>query len=106
MRSLRPLVRAADLRVVKPPPKIADAFYHTPEWKALRTACLKRDGWRCVVCGKPAIVADHVIGRRKWIAERLPGSPDTLGNLRSLCRGHDNAMKEGPDGERRGSAGR
>lgn len=99
-------MKAADLRIVRPPPKAADAFYFSAEWKALRAACFKRDGHRCVMCGEPAVVADHVIGRRKWLAEGLPGSPDTLGNLRSLCRTHDNRFKEGADGERRGSAGR
>ena len=103
---MRPTLRALDTRAARTPPKVADGYYLSAEWKSLRLACLKRDGWRCVKCGEPAIVADHVVGRRRWLAEGLPGSPDTLGNLRSLCRRHDNAMKEGPDGERRGSAGR
>ena len=103
MRSMRPLVRAADLRTVKTAPKVADPFYATPEWKALRKACFERDGGRCVVCGAQAVVPDHIVSRRTWFAERRPGSPDTLANLRSLCRTHDNAVKEGPTGERRGT---
>ena len=106
MRALKPMLTALDTRAARTPPKVADEFYLSGEWKALRLACLKRDRWRCVICGEPAVVADHVIGRRKWVAEGLPGSPDELENLRSLCRRDDNRLKEGPDGERRGSAGR
>jgi 5-methylcytosine-specific restriction endonuclease McrA len=94
-------VRAADLRAAKPPPKVADAYYSTAEWKALRHACLKRDGFRCVAegCGRPAIVADHIVSRRD-------GGADRLDNLRSLCRLHDNRWKEDAGGARRGAVRR
>jgi 5-methylcytosine-specific restriction endonuclease McrA len=78
------------------PPKQADPYYFTPEWKALRQACLKRDGYACVMCGEPAIVADHIISRKA-------GGTDALSNLRSLCREHDNRFKERPGGWRRGA---
>jgi 5-methylcytosine-specific restriction endonuclease McrA len=86
---------------VRPPPKTADPFYASAEWRALREACLRRDGFRCVVegCGRQAVVADHVVARRN-------GGRDELGNLRSLCRLHDNRLKEGPAGDRRGGEGR
>jgi 5-methylcytosine-specific restriction endonuclease McrA len=41
------------------------------------------------------VVADHIIRRRD-------GGADALGNLRSLCRAHDNSVKEAADGRRRG----
>ena len=106
LRRLGPTVKPADLRTVRPPRKVAEAFYFSAEWKALRAACLKRDGHRCVLCGEPAIVADHITGRRRWLAEGMPGSPDVLDNLRSLCRTHDNRFKEGADGQRRGGDAR
>jgi 5-methylcytosine-specific restriction enzyme A len=34
-----------------PKPRRANGFYDTPEWKALRLAILKRDHFRCVICG-------------------------------------------------------
>ncbi len=78
------------------PPKTADPFYATPEWRALRHACLTRDGFRCTAagCDRPAIVADHIVSRRD-------GGRDELANLRSLCRLHDNRAKELPGGDRR-----
>ena len=96
MKALGPTVRAADQRVVKVEPKSAEPFYLSAEWRTLRRACLDRDGWRCVAagCGRAAIVADHIISRRD-------GGPDELGNLRSLCRLHDNRSKEDASGARR-----
>jgi len=98
-------VKAADLRTVRPPPKTADEFYSSSEWRALRAATFKRDGFRCVLCGSPAVVADHFVSRRRWFAEAMPGSPDTLENTRSLCRRHDNQFKEDASGQRRGGGG-
>jgi len=94
------MIGQADLRVAKAPPKEADPFYLSPEWKALRMACLTRDRFRCTApgCDRPAIVADHIVSRKA-------GGRDELGNLRSLCRTHDNRWREGPDGVRRGATG-
>ena len=103
LRTIKPTARQIDLRIVRPPPKVVEPFYLSAEWKALREATFKRDGYRCVLCGERAIVADHIISRRRWFAERLPGSPDTLGNMRSLCRTDDNRFKEDAAGDRRGA---
>ena len=107
MRTLGPTVKRADLRIVKLPPKTADPFYFSAEWATLKAACFKRDGGQCTIpgCGKAAVIPDHIISRRRWFAERLPGSPDTLDNLRSLCREHDNRFKEDHTGARRGGGG-
>jgi 5-methylcytosine-specific restriction endonuclease McrA len=98
MKSLGPLVTPCDQRVAKAPPKVADAFYSSTDWRALRQAALKRDRFRCVMCGKAAVVVDHIVSRRA-------GGGDDLGNLRCLCRACDNRVKEGPSGERRGGGG-
>lgn len=73
-----------------------DPFYKSPKWKALRAEALSRDHWRCTVpgCGTKATHVDHVISRRN-------GGASVLANLRSLCRDHDNQIKEGADGQRR-----
>lgn len=78
------------------PMKQPDPYYLTAAWKALRAACLKRDGGICTVkgCGARATHADHIISRKR-------GGPDSLSNLRSLCRTHDNQAKEDAQGNRR-----
>ncbi len=96
MKTLRAGVKGVLGGIVRLPPKTADAYYLSADWKTLREACLKRDGYRCVMCGKPAIVADHVVSRKA-------GGADALSNLRSLCREHDNRFKERPGGSRRGA---
>ena len=95
LTNVRPRLGTPNLSKVRIPPKTADSFYHTPDWTLLRKQCFARDGGRCVVCGAPAKVADHIVSRRN-------GGRDELGNLRSLCRAHDNRVKEAPDGTRRG----
>jgi hypothetical protein len=75
-------------------------YYNSPHWRALRAACLHRDGYLCTVpgCGQHARVADHI--------ETRPPVPhptplDVLSNTRSLCRSHDSQTKE----QHRGVAG-
>ena len=87
------MLRAANLAVVKLPPKTVEAYYLSAEWQALRLACLRRDHFRCVVCGGAAVVADHIASRRD-------GGPDGLANLRSLCRACDNRLRERPGHDR------
>ena len=52
-------------------------------WKAVRRAVFDRDGWRCVLCGRPgALECDHVTP-----LEREPGQdPWDLNGLQTLCR--------------------
>jgi len=54
-------------------------FYHTPEWRRLRNAVLKRYPI-CVFCGKRAGHVDHIIPIRQDWARRLDPT-----NLRPLC---------------------
>ena len=78
---------------------MSSPFYQTPEWKALRKACLARDGYQCVVpgCGAPGRVADHIVTRPNvpYLCEL-----DRLDNLRTLCKSHDSQVKEQRDGKR------
>ena len=71
--------------------KKSDPFYHSKEWKALRTVALQRDNGFCQDCldrmqwetgYKPrrATMVHHIIP----ISER-PDLKLDLGNLRSLC---------------------
>jgi 5-methylcytosine-specific restriction endonuclease McrA len=78
----------------------SDPYYRTPHWKRLRSARLKLDRHTCVVpgCGKRAVTVDHIVSRRV-------GGADVLSNLRSLCREHDQMVKERPSGKR-GNAGK
>lgn len=83
-----------------PTRKIADRYYSSPSWKTLRASCLRRDNHTCVVegCGQRAIVADHIVARSA-------GGLDSISNLRSLCRLHDNQARERSDGTRNNQLG-
>jgi 5-methylcytosine-specific restriction endonuclease McrA len=66
-----------------------DPFYYSPAWRALRIVVLRRDRWRCVVCGadvsgRGAARIDHIEPRRT--------NPDIAlcpANCRTLCTLHD-----------------
>ena len=62
-----------------------DPYYQTPEWRALRKACVARDHGRCTTpgCTHHGFIADHIVPRTK-------GGQDALSNLRTLCRTCDN----------------
>ena len=95
VRMLAPRLPLARTAIVRLPPKEADPYYLTPEWRELRRQTLERDGGVCTVpgCGRPAVVADHIVSRKA-------GGADALHNTRSLCRLHDNRFREGPTGRR------
>jgi 5-methylcytosine-specific restriction endonuclease McrA len=83
-----------------PAKKVADPFYQTSTWRELRASCLTRDNHTCVVdgCKQRAVVADHIVAR-------AAGGADSIANLRSLCRLHDNQARERSDGTRRNELG-
>jgi hypothetical protein len=69
------------------------SFYQTAEWRTLRAACLRRDGYLCTVpgCGRRGYIADHILTRPQVPHLTLL---DTLDNLRTLCGTHDAQVKE------------
>lgn len=64
-----------------------------PDWPAIRTRVLARDGYRCAWtehdqrCGRVATDVDHIEA----------GDDHSLSNLRALCRGH-HAQKSSSEG--------
>lgn len=74
-------------------------YYKSAHWLALRAACIKRDGGRCVVpgCTSPGKVVDHVITRPRVA---YPTALDRIDNVRLICQPHDAQTKEGRDGKR------
>jgi 5-methylcytosine-specific restriction protein A len=79
----------------------SNPYYHTKHWKVLRERALKRDRYRCTTpgCGQRATIVDHRTTRPPSPA---PTAADTINNLRSLCRGCDNQVKE-LHGKRKGN---
>lgn len=96
MRMLGARVRLANTSIAKLM-DVTDPFYLSAGWKETRARIFARDGNLCVVtgCNRRAIVCDHIVSRRA-------GGSDDDANLRSLCRLHDNRLKENHLGERRG----
>jgi 5-methylcytosine-specific restriction protein A len=59
-----------------------------PGWSARRVRILKRDGYRCVLCGSRWMVSvDHIVPRSQ-------GGGDEDSNLRVLCRVHHTAKTQ------------
>lgn len=61
------------------------SFYTSDRWRALRLVALRRDHYRCVICGtsvaaKGAARVDHILPVRTH-----PHLALDLANLRSLC---------------------
>ena len=68
---------------------MARHFYQQPAWRKLRLIALRRDHFRCVVCGidvsgSGKARVDHIKPRKTH-----PHLAFTLSNLRTLCPAHD-----------------
>ena len=62
--------------------KIGRRVYRTREWAIIRRRVFKRDGHKCVMCGRRSgLECDHL----RRITDS--GSWFDLSNLRTLCRG-------------------
>jgi 5-methylcytosine-specific restriction endonuclease McrA len=73
-----------------PPMTRSIPFLWSPAWRALRLVALRRDGYRCVICGGDVSAPgrariDHIVPTRVRPDLRL-----TLSNTRSLCARCDN----------------
>jgi 5-methylcytosine-specific restriction endonuclease McrA len=80
---------------------MTNPFYLSEFWRDLKRQALQRDGYQCVVDGcdsRSHLTVDHINTRPNV---PYPCAADTLGNLRTLCRLHDNSVKELPSGKRR-----
>jgi hypothetical protein len=64
---------------------VAPALEEKPGWLALRFATLKRDKYRCRLCGTTAEDGDHVRLEVDHRIARANGGTDEPGNLWTLC---------------------
>ena len=79
---------AAPARIARAP-KVADPFYQSPEWIALRTARMKdKDYWQAKARGKPGerLVLDHVKERRDGGAGLDPENTQWLTHSEHLAK--------------------
>ncbi|CAN5336587.1 hypothetical protein BH10PSE12_BH10PSE12_02840 [soil metagenome] len=84
LTNMRPMVGAMPTRV-KLAPKIAESFYSSPEWRALKAA-MRRQAYWCARCGsKDRLILDHIVERKDGGADLDPG------NVEWLCFGHHQA---------------
>jgi hypothetical protein len=92
LRSLAPRLRSINTSAIKPPPKIKDAVYNSPEFAAWRSIVIARAGGQCeaVVDGqrcpkaKPTdrVYADHIVELKDG------GSLLDPNNGQCLCASH------------------
>lgn len=62
---------------------MSNVSLNSPEWSAAREAVVRRDGFRCIVCGCPAAGVDYVN------PPRTHSHVIDLANLRTVCAAHD-----------------
>ena len=88
LRALQPRVGLADLRTAALPPKIAEPFYSSPAWIALRDRVRREAGGRCQVpgCGRieRGMIVDHIVELKDG------GAPLDRSNVWLTCRSHHN----------------
>lgn len=62
LTNLKPALACLDVRTAQPPPKLADAFYSSPEWRRLIGQIIKERGRACEACGtrEGRIYGDHI----------------------------------------------
>jgi 5-methylcytosine-specific restriction protein A len=83
LRTVRSRVPVSDNRRVKPPPKVADPFYSSHEWRQLLDSIIAKRGRQCQGerCGRTGcrLYGDHII-------EIKDGGPKLdERNIRLLC---------------------
>jgi 5-methylcytosine-specific restriction endonuclease McrA len=88
LQALQPRVGLADLRTAALPPKVADSFYSSPAWIALRDRVRREAGGRCQVpgCGRieRGMIVDHIVELKDG------GAPLDRSNVWLMCRSHHN----------------
>jgi 5-methylcytosine-specific restriction endonuclease McrA len=88
-----------------PPVRPSGSIYGTPAWHRLRGQALKRDGYRCTVCGvsvrgRGNSRVDHVLPVSTYPQHKLE-----LANLRTLCPSCDNKRHAEKGGKERPAIG-
>lgn len=81
---MRPLVGVLDTSIAKEPPKRADGFYTSPEWRALMKSIKSKRPNCCVVCGRTGtrLFGDHIQELKDG------GAPLDENNVQLLCGKH------------------
>ena len=86
LRALQPRVGLANLRTAALPPKVADRFYSSPAWIALRDRVRREAGGRCQMsgCGRAErrMFVDHIVELKDG------GAPLERSNVWLICGAH------------------
>jgi 5-methylcytosine-specific restriction enzyme A len=86
LQALQPRVALANLRTAALPPKIAEPFYSSPAWIALRDRVRREAGGRCQApgcgCAERRMFVDHIVELKDG------GAPLERSNCQLLCHAH------------------
>lgn len=82
LTNMKPTLRGMPSRLV-PPPKMAESFYQSKEWRSLVADVKRERGSYCERCGSSErVTADHIV-------ERKDGGADLdKSNIELLCHRH------------------
>lgn len=81
LKAISTTLRCIDARTVKPAAKKADAFYLSPEWRALMNRLIAKRGRQCERCSRTGtrIFGDHIVELQDG------GEPLDENNVMLLC---------------------
>lgn len=69
--------------MLRQPPKVAESFYQSAEWRALVRSIKRQRGAWCERCGSgDRVIADHIVERKDGGADLDPS------NIELLCHAH------------------
>lgn len=76
LSSLPPLIGSLDMRVARPVPKVAEAFYRSTAWRKLLASIIEVRGRRCEACGSAdgRLIGDHITERKDGGVELDPSN--------------------------------
>jgi 5-methylcytosine-specific restriction endonuclease McrA len=85
--TLRPHIGLVDLRTAALPPKVAERFYSSAAWIALRDRVRHEANGRCQAqgCNRPGRIVDHIVELKDG------GAPLDRSNTILLCASHHTA---------------
>jgi hypothetical protein len=70
LRTLSPLIRPADLRVVQPAPRARDSFYDTKAFRLWRTQIIARADGRCEFVDRFGVRCSRATPECRMVAQR------------------------------------